>query len=867
MISLNDVYISIFSAIQELKKLDDVNELEIRLMYPMTYELGHMAATILEKNPQAIDINNFIEVIRSNENGVKIRSRTPFDNIRTMHMTPGVLLQYVKSSEHEKKTVLQTKVIVPHKIELAAAKEEPILYVANNAIPPRISFVSQVLCRVGNWMIDYKLKHQLKIDDNQLCSNILSGYRAPSFSLEIEYNGDPKKITDAHISDLQRLVFNQLFMTTRPLDHLYLDIIKDLFRPISKIKMNTLFMKQSVMLKAVDTLSGHLTPKVNGSSCYFTFQKGLLYISSNQSDLWKSFPTAVTELIYGRGEIIDNTIYPFFTYCDKLGTASRLEHLYHFHEIMKQHKGEIVFVEKEYVGPFSSREERCKAIVKLYKTIDYPIDGLIFLTGNQSISLEGTNIVDYKFKEDNTVDLLGVVVMNDLAFVGSPGINKGSDESRRIYVTLFGKENTVIERIGKSYITKNDTLFKFLVETKFFISHFQSKPILHFHKMIVECSIDGDNYIIRDIRPNKNDRYLTHLNMGNTLSMIKELREIQQDIIPLSNIEALGTSFDENLLPSSNSSIVAISENSKTVKIINEGIPILPETPGSAISVLGQFVKTNLIYTACSPIFAFIYPPNKPIKNVLLIDGGSGEDVRKYHSNGASYYLLLDPSKDQLTRADRLFKSVTESISKTQKGNIGTHHTKQMTILNDNFLQGVKQWMPKVDVIDWQFSIQYSWSPSSKEKVVNNLFQISEYGTKLLISCLNGINLLELLKTKKILEYKTSVDTKLQLQYIDEFTYSNETKANKLTEFYVNIDELVQDLHNRGFNLVSRGTFSSMIKQSEGFFEKIYHLETQESTKKFFTLVKSMRMNPLIYSQALEYYNLMEYLYFIRLSK
>ena len=177
--------------------------------------------------------------------------------------------------------------------------------------------------------------------------------------------------------------------------------------------------------------------------------------------------------------------------------------------------------------------------------------------------------------------------------------------------------------------------------------------------------------------------------------------------------------------------------------------------------------------------------------------------------------------------------------------------------------------MPKVDVIDWQMSIQYSWSAKTKEKVVNNLYQVSEYGTKLLISCIDGTMLREMISSSNSpnLTFKTSIDTTTTFTHIDDSMYQVVTGDRKLNEFYVDNDALVQDLANRGFMLISSGDFFDMISRSEKFFDQLYLLETQESTKKFFTLVASTKINNTLFQETLKYCKLIKYYYFIRLIK
>lgn len=871
MKSLYDISLLISESAKSLSKLPG-NELEIKILSPLTYHIGLMAARIMETRPEAIEINNFIEVVqfveKTDKGVIKIRSRTPYQLIKTMHMTPQVLLRSIKDSTYERKTTLQENILIPDKIHMTISSEVPIVYTAKSSQESRVYFVSQILCRVGNWIIDYKMKHQLGLDESQLCSFILSGYRSPQVSVEIEFNGKPSTLNDSHLEELHTLVFNQLFMTHLPLDRLYLDIIKDLFAPIKNIKMDTLIMRQSDMLSDAATLSEHITQKVNGSGVFFKIMNKKLYITTPESDLWKVYDTSIETVIYGRGEMVDDIVYPFFIYNETLEASSRLSHIDSFFQIYQSNSiNELRFVKKDFIGPFSSLEARCAAIISLLKSATFPIDGIVFLNGNQILDIASTHITDYKFKDDNTIDLLGVVVMNDIAFVGAPGIN-GKSQTRDIHLNLYSKEGSNVTRLGKTQISKNDSLFKYVVETKYFISTFHHKPILHFHKMIIECSIgnEDDVMVVREIRPAKTDKYITHRSLGNPTSMIKNLEHIQQGTVSMSTLETLAFSFNLELLKRSPSIIVSTKEQ-KIVKVINQDISFLPVVQHTAIYIISQFAKTNLIYTACSPMFSSLYPPHDLVKTVLMIDGGAGDDIRKYNSNGTSYYLLTDPSKEQIEKAEKLFRLTEKRISQTQKGNIGSYNVRTISILSEGFVSLTKKLMPKVNVIDWQLSMQYSWSAETKERIINTLFQISQYGTKLLISCMNGVKLREALSTSKTLSFKQSVDGILRLNYIDNSIYQYCVDDKSVNEFYVDLDEVIADLRTVGFILVSRNTFSSLMEHTENFFDFLHTLDTQESTKKFFTQVKSTKMYPMIYTDALRYHSFTEYMFFIRTAK
>lgn len=851
--------------IRDSHKDNDKNlELEIRILTPMTYEMGFLGATLLEKKRECIEVNNFIEVVSKKKDtpNIKIRSRTPFDNIRTMHMTPIVLQQFLKGSSYERKTRIIHEVIIEGKIEIGLSREEYVVQTTNDI--NTINFVSQMLCRIGHWVVDYKLKHSMRPDDDSLCSYILSNYKPPSSTIEIEYNGKLSAMTNDHIKELESLVFNQLFMTSIPLTRLYLNILPDLFAPIKAIKMDTLIMKQSDMIRNVGTLSEVITPKADGVGCFFAFIDGTLFINSKNSDLWKSYQSGVKETIYGRGEVIEDKIYPFFAYNPQLGTDTRLNHLASLHNVMDKHTEGIIFEAKEIAGPFKTREERCKSIIRLLENTPYPTDGIIFMNGSQMMDVKGCKIEDYKFKDDNTVDVLGVVVMNDVSFSGVPGINKKSDDIGKILITLFAKEGSKVERLGQTFIAKNDSLYTYRVDTKFFVSQFQGQPLLHFHKMILECSVVDDGFVVRNIRPDKTNAFYSHGRMGNVVSMIEELKKIQKGRVSLSLLEELSESFnDMSLEPQTD--IVSVGEN--VIKVLNKDIKNYGDRPTSTLGILGHFVKTNVIYIACSPILSELYPPDKLVKSVLMIDGGSGADIRKYHSNGVAYYMLTDPSIDQLEKAEKLFKLTQERISKTQKGRMGSHSVKQLSILNENYAMIVKQVMPRVDVIDWQFALHYSWNQKTKEHIVNTLYQVSEFGTKLLISCFNGEKLRERLQESSPLKFKVSIDEMIQLVYIDDEKYSYSNNMTPVEEFFVDSADLIQTLAAKGFKLIKRDSFSNVIQSSSQFFDSLYLLETQESTRRFFNNINATKLNADIYQAALDYYNNMDYFFFIRMIK
>jgi hypothetical protein len=879
------------------------SETEIQLRFGTQWEMGRWGGKLLESFPDLISIDRFIEVIlKSTQDGYKIRSRTDVDKISSLQMTPGALIENIKNSNYEKKTILLTEKILDDKIYLCLATEVPVVHsIHNSNIKIQIFYVTRIRMRVKgvkNWIVEFKMKYELPLDSERLCSIILSSPHPPDISTEIEYTNDIKDIDEHDINDLKSMVFNQFFMTNIPLDRMFIDIMKSIMTPVSKISMNTIVSPHNELLRGVDNLHWYVTPKIDGFTCFFILREGMVYINSKNSSIWKSYPSSSKDEFYGRGEcvwekqnnITTMNIFPFFVYYPSIGPQSRIHHLtYLFTSNEKEpiiEDPSVEIIAKKFLGPFGSRENRCKAILELLRFSKYPTDGLIFMNGQQIIDPIGTSIVDYKFKQENTVDVTAVCMMNDSSFGGHPNINKKSSDLYKLRINLYSTDNNKIVRLAEIIQSRNKDLYFYPDTTPYFTSKIHGETFLHFHKNIVECLITPEGkYIIVTLRPDKsNALYNRRKPAINNLSMIKDLIKIQRSVISTSVLEELSNNFDGSLMiPREIKDAIRNDNNilddedgilkaAEVTMILNKDLKYFTDYPPTTIGVLTHFIKSNIIYNVCSPLLSSIYPTDGG-RSVLMIDGGTGADVRKYTNSNITNITITDVNMQHLIGAKKTLKNIQNIRDKGTKGTLSQSKLLHASILDDNYITRTKEYSNKFDVIESMFALHYSLCDETWDKVMNVFKSLSSYGTKIIITCIDGDKFKDRFKKSDngTLKYKVGTDTHFNYTFIDEtkyrFAFDNRI-VNPMEEFFIPRDKLIASMKNNGFELVSLFNFREMFDDAIPLFESgLYTLETQESPKMFFGKIRSVMLDKEVMASLSDYFEVLIGYFFVMKSK
>jgi hypothetical protein len=216
-----------------------------------------------------------------------------------------------------------------------------------------------------------------------------------------------------------------------------------------------------------------------------------------------------------------------------------------------------------------------------------------------------------------------------------------------------------------------------------------------------------------------------------------------------------------------------------------------------------------------------------------------------------------------------MFKKYADHSKKSQKGNLGRYEIYHASILDPNYISKAKRFKQYYDVIDWQFAIHFSWRQDTVKQILNVLDKLSNTGTRLLISCANGIELKSMLKEKNSIRFQKGVDNYMKFQYRDEDTYTfymEDNVTEPMVEYYVNDNDLISNLETIGFKLYDMNTFENYKEANKYLFESnIYKLEDQESTSKFYNnYAEAILNNRDIYNQISEYHKLILYFVFIK---
>jgi len=317
-------------------------------------------------------------------------------------------------------------------------------------------------------------------------------------------------------------------------------------------------------------------------------------------------------------------------------------------------------------------------------------------------------------------------------------------------------------------------------------------------------------------------------------------KQIDQFAINLSVLSKLSESYDPKLLIITRPDRVELDD---TIKLIINSNNSFYDFPKREILIINTFVKTQLILNSISNYLVNIYPPYDTVSNVLIIDCGEGDDIRTYTSSPHSSVRNI-----VLTDVNSYLLDTAEVMASKMKVK---HTAKQASMIDNDYGNDMKKIMPKVDIIDWQFAIQYSWHCDYYNIIINNLKIISKFGTKLIITCNDGDLLRQRLKLGPIV-----IKDIITMEYIDDIKYRN----NNLEEFYVSRKSLVESLEGVGFVVVSSDLLSNLLKANEYIFK-----HTKASYKQFnqMKIVYSKVLNDNLY----DYYSFMRYYFLVRTTK
>lgn len=827
-------------------------ELELRFInLPMSYERGKLIG-----HPKLLTESDvYVEYImkRSSNNkkdnlypGLKYRQRLPIDNLYGLEVRKKNLRDMLGKQWTKKSSV---DVVEEGNIQLSIASEETENISMTNAHHANTSIyvVQRDKYRSGNWLVEFKTKYQL-VDDNKTIVDILSGTFLPDITVEIEYTKDYMTWSDAELGSLFGNVLRQLFFV-QDLSCISLKTKLTRFRTRINIEEHSVLLEDE---STVDTM--FIRYKVDGVTCKFVNKNNICEVYVVDRTYAYTFTSDIPNLLEGEGEYteerstsgIKRKIYPYIVVVDD-EEVSRLEGLVMYEGLTrtKSDSAQVEFGVVEHRGPFASREERCFELLTMIENVghqEFKCDGYVFV---DSTCMPYTEILDYKFKYDITVDLMAIIQIRDSNIVTKREIQSVREHVAKIRESEYTDASTPAINIGLfvsdaksvglyktiSIPANIKNLFHYISRRMNFTSDMDGTTFSHGFKVIVEYSLNTNSLI--KIRLDKTNRALTSVYYGNDLQIIRKHEKVLTSLWSTDVLKQMSEKFESGYIRT----VIRGEDEDDGLIRLNKGTDYFAE--GKGRNVLG--ILTNEIKSLLISVIGSVVLGNKR-DNILMIDGGRGGDLNKYYYVGARFLVLTDPMQVNLDEALSRYNTMATRNIKNNKGRPFTFHTLRKEIIHPDFYSSVKSIIgTPFDIIDMNLSIHYSWGPHIKN-ILDNIYMLSKVGTRMLITTLNGSKLKPILEKNITYTLKYDHDHECVFTYVDDVKYSvflTNIMTRPMEEYYVNPSDLKSKMYSIGFELFDEvESFSDQLMKNKSFFtDEYYTLEVQHALKGIFANV------------------------------
>jgi hypothetical protein len=830
-------------------------EFEIRFLdKPMCYERGRLVGHPDIKTTSLSYIEYVIQS-KKNSSGLKYRYRKDIDYLYGFEVKK-MNLRDLTEKIWTKKISLQREQEGSIQIALASEAQEYVALTDNHYANMRLSFVQCDRYERKDWLIEFKTKYAIR-DETKTLSEIISGPLLPETSVEIEYAHDYSKWNPSALDDLFSMVLRQLFFV-RDLNMIGLNTKLTNFKTRINIEDH-----RSLLENQETVSSSFIRYKVDGVTCKFVNHKNICTVYILDRAYSYIMSSNISEELVGEGEYTEEKtplglvrrIYPYIVVVDKQ-ELPRLEGLLKYESLPRgSSEADLLFEVVEHIGPFASREERCAELANMIDRIGYQpfkCDGYVFVNSN---SLPYDSITDYKFKYDITVDLLAVTQISNSNVVSRRETEKVREHIARIRqtsysdastpainITLFvpNGENVVVYKMI-SIPANISSLFHFVSRRMNFTSDIEGQTFSHGFKIIVEYSLIT-NSIVR-IRLDKTNRaFISGNYYGNDLSIVNKHEKILDNLWPLELIKEMSRKFEDGYIKT----IFKEEDGDDDLLRLNKSKDYFLKDKGrNILGIMTNFIKTQLISVVGSILF------EKKRDNVLMIDGGAGGDLNKYYYIGARFVVLTDPRQSNIDEAIKRYNTLAAKNLKNNKGKPFTLHVVRKEIIHPNYYKLITDIIgAKFDIIEMNLSIHYSWGPH-KQTLLENIRKLSDKGTRLLITTLDGSKLRPILEREKVYKLTYDFNQDSIFTYVNDEIYSvylPSVMTEPMEEYYVFPDDLISKMYATGFVKTNiQKSFAEGVYAMKEFFMYGYHkLETQDALKNMFSNMEStmMKMTP-----------------------
>lgn len=841
------------------------------------------------------NVKSYIEIKNTISKNLKTRLRKDINSFSFYINNKKDLIDLFKKDSQEGKYLINSEEYGNDFIFKTA--EETNSVVTQDLLKLQFFYVNSISLKNSYFKMEARLKTLLRTEDSKSNDLIISYFQANNdkrtIDVEIELNQELTSLNEKEFKDkfMSLLCFG--VSGSRPSFYFYFKP-----SPIYQIKTNMINIGELLELPGISHL---VTKKIDGESKQFYVRNSICYIVNNYVliELETNIPKEYELTGIGEYILLDNnrTIFPFWFESIKKNNKeitfnTRIEFFQYFNKILKEtnkisknsefksklrsnEKIGIIFNSKEFWGPFNDQKEYISACYKAYTSIStFPTDGIIIVNNNE---IDKEKIIDYKFKQYNTIDTYTNFTLPEKAddsitslnFTFSlylkkkdKNLNKETKTFNELYKikqsssTLFYydnnlsmliyKRNGIFEVYPITFISElNITDKKFIPRldktSKMFnkIKYYGNSPfviinsiVLHKYKFnitgtifasLIELSEEERNKFILETKESIKDKAKEEFNA------IRYKKESDN------NIES--DDFDELENTNNNNIVEPLNTNKNWYK---EESNISSRSYLNHISNLNKTIGLNL---AISP---FLH--SHKYKTVFSIYCGRGGDMGKFITQGVKTVVGIDPDKNALEQFVKRHKSYSETKNKTF--NLTTIN---LALEDRDFMLKVnkKTGLMTYDVIDCQLGIHFSFNKETEDHIGEILVKLVNKNklpkTKLLISTNDKDNIISLFEKKK---------TDLLVFKIDDmFTYNVSKKSkDKISIFYqASMNEEMEEylidktyfisfLENIGFKLIQTWNFHEIVEKRE-VYEALFKNYERTSSKNFMKTLKDIDIN------------------------
>lgn len=771
-----------------------------------------------------------------------------------------------------------------------SANERLCPYNSNQVKKIHVYLVNSISIKNKYFKAEIRQKTLLTTPNNKDNALILSYFSANNESraidFEIEVLKSPEQISESEFKKYFIQILQYSFAISKP--EFYINFDSNLYK---NLYTNMINISQLLVLPYTDYI---ILKKIDGESTQFYVKNSICYITKNNviHELSCNIPKDYEMGGIGEYLYLNNTrsIYPFYFHVIKkknknIELTSRTKHFEYLAKIIQNsdieinnavkknivNKNEvlgIIFKTKEVYGPYNERDKFLENCLKCFSKISsYPTDGIIL---SKNTEVDSSKIIDYKFKQNNTIDLYTNFTLPD---------TKSKMEDLHFNLSLMFKEDQNSKKIIELYKVKISSSSSLCYDHQLSMIIYEKQGLYQVFPVIFIAEYDIDKNIFMPRLDKTNKIFLPSKYYGNQASVIIESIIIHKYKLYSSyqTISTLLNEKEEKILAFANRIKNEITEKMKTeqdfiLNISNSQKQFLEEleeenddekeknyiieplnykknwyksdsnnTSRTALNILSNLNKTYGISYGIGP---FVNKSN--FKTVFSIYCGKGGDMGRFVNNGINYVVGIDPDKNAL----RDFEDRRKSYIK-EKNQIFKLVTIQLSLEENNFLDKVYQRIginQTFDIIDFQLGIHFSFTKETENHIAN-IFKVlsnknKEPKTRLLISTNDKDNIEEIFTKYG----KDTVDLNIDQNNIFQIARTNTNKISvfysasmnqPMEEYVMSKEYLVPFLNNQGFKLIQSWTFDEII-QDQTLYNNLHKMYKRASAKNFLNQIKNI---------------------------